>query len=1162
MKNERRKFAVLLFAMKITFLQVWVLLFFSSVIYAKGVFGQPIIYRKLTLTANNTPLKSVIKSIESDLNIKFGFSGNTINASQKLTFSVKDVLLKDFLDEEFVPLNIGYKLVDNQLILYPIEEEKKKATVFEVINDSKNQPFKKITGQVFSQKGEPLESVTVKLKGSNKTTTTKKDGTFAIEIVSEENPILIFSFVGYTTKEVIVGEQTSLSVFLKSLEKNLDDVIVVGYGQVKRHDVTGSVSKVNIVDLQKAPVRSFDEALAGRIAGVQVASQDGQPGSPISIIIRGNNSITQDNSPLYVIDGFPVEDPNNNLINPADIESIEVLKDASSTAIYGARGANGVIIITTKKGKEGAPVINFTTSFGSQHILKEMQMMSPYEFVKLQTQIDTIANPLRYFQNGLTLDSYKKIAGVNMQDLVFRPASMTSNSVSIAGGTLKTKYFLSGSVLNQDGIVINSSYKRYQSRFSLDQTVNDQLKIGINTNLSSVKYIGTTPSQTEYNGSLNLMYGVLGYRPVTGSSSTYLVDNLFDTAISLLNDYRANPSIELKNELRNDINNDIVSNIYLDYALLPELKLRISAGINYDMQRADAFNNTNTIYGNIQSPVGLNGPNGSINYNESFQWLNENTLTYNRKINADQTINILGGVTFQKHTNSTYGFSAIHVPDDALSLSGLSQGTPLSVASYNSSWTLNSFLSRVNYSYKSRYLLTASVREDGSSKFSAGNKWGLFPSGAFAWRFTNEPFLPKTDWLNDGKFRLSYGITGNNRVGDFASLSQMNLGNTAGYPFNDMLTNGVNNGSYPSILGNAKLRWESTRQTDLGIDLTGFRQKVNLTIDYYSKTTFNLLLNANLPYTTGYGNVFENVGKVRNSGLEITISTTNISTPTFTWNTSFNISFNRSKVLQLTQNQESISSFVSWDGNYNGLPAYIAKINQPISQLYGYVWDGVYQTSDFTVTPSGKYILKDNVTDNGNARNQIQPGDIKYKDLSGDRTINANDQTVIGRGEPIHVGGFTNNFIYKGFDLNIFFQWSYGNDIINANRLKFDGSNIINLNQFATYENRWTPQNTNTNVFRVGGQGPYAYSSRIVEDGSYLRLKTLSIGYNLPANLINKIKLKTARVFISAQNVFTISRYTGFDPEVSVKNTALTPGFDYSSYPRARTVSGGASISF
>ncbi|MFP5039681.1 SusC/RagA family TonB-linked outer membrane protein [Parasediminibacterium sp. JCM 36343] len=1162
MKKKQRKFAMPLFAMKTTFLQISLFIFFCSVLYAYDGNGQSIVDKKLTLKVNNAPLKRVIKLIESQLFIKFGFSGNAINASQKLTFAVKDKLLKDFLDIEFVSLHIGYKVVNNQLILYPIEDEKKKLAVSVSVDSVKSQPLKKITGQVLNEKGEPLELASVKLKGSNKTVTTKKDGTFAIEVAPSENPVLIFSFVGYASAEVAIGQRSYIAVSLKLLEKNLDDVIVVGYGQVKRRDVTGSVSKVNMSDLQKAPVKSFDEALAGRIAGVQVASQDGQPGSPISIIIRGNNSITQDNSPLYVIDGFPVEDPNNNLINPAEIESIEVLKDASSTAIYGARGANGVIIITTKKGKEGAPIINYTTTYGSQRILKKMQMMSPYEFVKLQTQIDTIANPLRYFQNGLTLESYKNVAGLKMQDLVFRPASMINNTVSIAGGTLKTKYFLSGSVLSQDGIVINSSYKRYQSRFSLDQTINDKLKIGINTNISSVKYIGTTPSQTDFNGSLNLMYGVLGYRPVTGSISNYLVDNLFDTAIVLLNDYRYNPSIELRNEMRNNMDNNIISNLYLDYAILPTLKLRITAGINYDIQRADAFNNSNTVYGNTQSPVGSSGPNGSINYAESFQWLNENTLTYNKKISENQTINVLAGITFQKHTNAAYGFSAIHVPDDALGVSGLNQGTPTFVASYNSLWTLNSFLSRVNYAYKSRYLLTASLRDDGSSKFGASNKWGLFPSGAVAWRFTSEPFMPKNDWLNEGKLRFSYGITGNNRVGDFAPLSQENLGIAAGYPFNNLLTNGVNNGAYPSVLGNPNLKWESTRQADLGIDLTGFKQKVNLTIDYYSKTTYNLLLNANLPFTEGYGNVFENIGKVRNSGLEITISTTNISTPTFTWNSSFNISFNRSKVLQLTQNQESLSSFVSWDGNYNGLSPYIAKTNLPISQLYGYVWDGVYQKSDFTITPSGKYILKDNVTDNGNARNQIQPGDIKYKDLSGDRTINANDLAVIGRGEPIHVGGFTNNFTYKGFDLNIFFQWSYGNDIINANRLKFDGSNIINLNQFTTYQNRWTPQNTNTNIFRVGGQGPYAYSSRIVEDGSYIRLKTVSIGYNLPVNVIKKAKLKTARIFLSAQNVFTISKYSGFDPEVSVRNSALTPGFDYSSYPRARTISAGASISF
>jgi len=1156
MKKKQRKCAILMIAMKITFLQICLLLIFTSVIYAKGVNGQSIMDRKLTLTVNYAPLKSVIKSIENQLNIKFGFSGNTIKADQRLSFSVKNKALKEFLEEQFAPLHIGCRMVDNQLILFPIDDDKK--VVITITADSTKQyPPRRITGRVLNEKGEALEGVGIKLKGTNKATATKQDGTFVLEINSKEEAVLIFTSIGYIPKEIIVGIQSQLTVSLKSIQKNLDEVVVVGYGEIKKRDVTGSISKVNMGDLQKAPVRSFDEALAGRIAGVQVSSQDGQPGSPVNIVIRGNNSLTQDNSPLYVIDGFPVENPNNNLINPADIESIEVLKDASSTAIYGARGANGVILITTKRGKEGAPIIAYNYSNGKENILKKMDMMSPYEFVKLQNEIDTIGNPLRYLSYKRTLDFYKKANGIKMQDLMFKTGVMQNHSLSIAGGTLKTKYSLSGSLFNQDGVVINTSYRRYQGRFSLDQTINNQVKVGVNTNISSVKYSGVSPAQTTFNGSLNLMYGVLGYRPVSGDTSTYLLDNLFDTSINLLNDYRYNPVIEAKNELRNNIVNNVISNFYLDYNIIPNLKFKATAGINYSIQRTDAFNGSNTIYGNSKSPVGANGVNGSINYLETFDWLNENTLTYTKKV-GQHSFNALGGITFQQHTTATYGFAAIQVPNGGLGLSGLGQGTPRTVDSYNSIWTLNSLLARVNYSYMSRYLFTASLREDGSSKFSDNNKWGVFPSASVAWRFSSEPFLKLKRFINDGKIRLSYGVTGNNRVSDFASLPQESFSITAGYPFGNV----INNGAYPSVLGNPNLKWETTRQTDVGIDLVALQQKLNITIDYYSKTTYNLLLLANLPYSTGYDNGFKNIGKVKNSGLEVTITTTNISTPTFTWNSSFNISFNKSKVLQLTQNQESISSFISWDGSYNGLPSYIAKLNQPISRLYGYIWDGVYQLSDFTQTPSGKYILKDAITDNGNARSQIQPGDIKYKDISGDRTINSNDLTVIGRGEPIHVGGITNNLIYKGFDLNIFFQWSYGNNIINANRLKFEGSNIINLNQFSSYKNRWTPQNTNTNLFRVGGQGPYAFSSRIVEDGTYIRLKTVSLGYNMTSKVIKRVGIRTVRVYISAQNVFTWTKYTGFDPEVSVRNSALTPGFDYSSYPRARTITGGINVTF
>ncbi|MES1249565.1 MAG: SusC/RagA family TonB-linked outer membrane protein, partial [Chitinophaga rupis] len=464
---------------------------------------------------------------------------------------------------------------------------------------------------------------------------------------------------------------------------------------------------------------------------------------------------------------------------------------------------------------------------------------------------------------------------------------------------------------------------------------------------------------------------------------------------------------------------------------------------------------------------------------------------------------------------------------------------------------------RVIYSYKDKYLLTVSYRDDGSSKFKAGKQWATFPSGAFAWRIINEPFMKRFTWLTDAKIRVGWGRTGNDRVPDYATYSTMNFPLTSYYSFGNELTIG----GYPSGLSSEDLQWESTAQTDVGLDLTLLNNRISVTADYYKKITDKLLLNADLPPTAGYGKAVKNIGKTSNEGLELALSTTNVQTKEFSWSSSINISFNRSKVLALTQNQETWASTMGWD-SFFGDPLYYAKLGQPLGQFYGYIFDGVYQYSDFNVLPNGTYLLKDDRPTNGNTRANIKPGDIKYKDLDGDKVVNANDRTFIGRGFPIHYGGFSNNFRYRNFDLNVFFQWSYGNDIYNANRQNFENGNKSWLNQYASFENRWTPDHTNTNIPRAAGQPGYMYSTRLLEDGSYLRLKTVSLGYHLPTAWLKKVSIKSGRIYVSAQNLVTWTKYTGSDPEVSINYSALTPGFDYSSYPRARTMTAGLSLSF
>lgn len=1019
------------------------------------------------------------------------------------------------------------------------------------------QQTRRVEGKVTDQNdGTPLIGVSVQVKGTKVGATTNQDGRYSINVPSDVKSTLVFSYIGYLARELNVGDKGVINLTLAEDSNLLNDVVVIGYGTVAKRDLTGAVGSVNMKDLQKAPVKSFDEALGGRVAGVQVASNDGQPGNSFNIVVRGQNSITQDNSPLYVVDGFPLESSNNNAINPADIESIEVLKDASATAIYGARGANGVILITTKGGKVGEPVISYTGNVGIQQNIKQMDMMSAYEFVRLQEEIDPINTPLLYYKDGKTLDSYRNIKGIDWQDQVFRTAPSTEHNLSLTGGTDKTQYVVSGSINSQDGVIINSGFRRYQGRMALTQKVSDKLKVYASIDYSNIKTGGTIPTSGTNSATNNLLYSVWGYRPVTGMDVN-LMDQLFDPDIDGLNDYRVNPILSSNNELRDAITNNLRINAYAQYSFNKNLSLKVSGGISNNMRRNDTFFNSQTYYG---SPNSNNKVNGSILYTQNSSWLNENILTFKKLFNKVHNLNVVAGITMQEDKYSRYGMAAIQLPNEAAGLDGMDDGTALPVTAESSNSKLLSFLGRVTYDYKSKYFLSASFRADGSSKFMPGRRTGYFPSGSIAWRISNEDFMKNLTMVSDAKFRVGYGVTGNNRVGDFSYLSVLGFPIGGAYGFN----NNTSRGAIPLSIGNPLLIWESTAQSNIGYDMGLFKDRITFTADVYRKSTYDLLLNADLPYTTGYESAFKNIGKVRNEGLELTLNTRNIETKNFQWTSSFNISFNRSKVMALNEGQTFKTTAIAWDNSYSGTPLYIARVGEPIAQFYGYEFDGIYQYSDFNENTPGVYTLKDNVPNNGNARNTIQPGDVKYKDLDGNLVVDSKDQKVIGRGQPIHVGGFNNNFSYKNFDLSVFLQWSYGNDIYNANRMVFEGNMLDkkNLNQFANYADRWTPENPSNTINRVRGQGPKVYSSRVIEDGSFLRVKTVALGYNFDQGFLKKLKLKSLRISAAAQNLFTFTNYSGMDPEVSVRNTALTPGFDYSAYPRARAVVFSLNTSF
>jgi len=1151
--------------------------------------------QKVNLKVNNLPLEQVLATIKQQTGYVFIYRDRDMAKAKLVNANFTSKPLIEALDELFGEQPLTYKIKAKTISLYLKKEIPGNAET--AVPPPANID---VTVVVATADGQPLEGASILIKGEIKAIATDINGRAVVKNI-DPNATLVISYTGYSSQEIKVAGRTFIGVRLKVFTSELDQVQIIGYGLQRKKDVVGSVSKVNTQDLVKAPVRSFDEALAGRVAGVQVASADGQPGSSINIIIRGANSISQDNSPLYVIDGFPREggDNNNNLINPQDIESIDVLKDAAATAIYGARGANGVILITTKRGKEGPPVIAFNATYSTQKAIKMMKTLGPVDYFKLQADNATpngVGNYDTYRFYGLGLSYIRDTAeAINFQDKLFKPASMQDYTVSITGGSKMTRYALSGNYLNQDGVLINTSYKRYLGRVVLDQQLSEKLKTGINTAYTYTFGAGASPSATANgSGSGSVMNSIWGYRPFAGSGNPatnldakQLIDYPIDPLLTGQNNYLFNPLIDQQHLVRTNKANNLFANGYLEYSIMPELKLRISGGIDYTTSENVSFNDSLTVWGSKLSAVGINGPNGSISNSIASSWVNENTLNYVKTFHGQHNINVLLGLSEQGYKNRSVQVSNTSLLYPGLGIYGLSQSSATGLVNLSQSsglWTAESFFGRVLYNYLSRYYFTASLRADGSSKFAEGNRWGMFPSFGASWRLSEEPFMKKLrSVISESKIRVTYGQSGNNRIPIFSYLSQVASGynglshnstfstynGSPAYTFNNV----VAPASVLSTLGNKALKWETTSSINLGLDLGFFNDQLNLVVDAYQKNTYNLLYNAPVPTSLGFNNAYKNIGNIQNKGLEISINTINVRKRDFSWSSSFNISFNRNKVLSLTEGLESAPIFVQWDNGYNTVAPYILKVGQPLGALYGLVWDGNYQYRDFVRNAAGQYILKDNVPSNQSSRTSVaggapQPGDIKFKDLNGDGVITNADLTVIGRGFPLHTGGFGNNFSYKGFDLNLFFQWSYGNQVQNANRIWYESNAIGGRNQFESVKNRWTPDNQNNILFRAGTgvpQGPNLYSTRTLEDGSYLRFKTFSLGYNLPDKLLKKYKVKGARLFISGQNLYTWTKYSGSDPEVTVtygQPYALAPGFDFSAYPRARTFSFGTNISF
>jgi TonB-linked SusC/RagA family outer membrane protein len=705
-----------------------------------------------------------------------------------------------------------------------------------------------------------------------------------------------------------------------------------------------------------------------------------------------------------------------------------------------------------------------------------------------------------------------------------------------------------------------------QGKFALDQEVSDRLKVGITATYSGVKNYGSPTSTGSFTNEANLLFSVWAFRPLAVNPAINLLDLANDPEVEQGSNFTFNPVLTVKNELRENYGENLAASGFVEYQITRDLKFKSVASINRGSRVYDVFNGS-------MSRSGITGNylvNGSKTYLNSNTWQSYNTLNYAKRLNKDHYFDVMGGFTLEESKSNSFGAAAALLPNESLGLSGLDEGNPLNIISVTSKSTMASFIARANYKLFDRFLFTGSVRADGSSRFLGDNKWAYFPSAALAWQLNNEQFVKNIRAISNAKLRVSYGATGNNGVGNFAAHPALSFANPDGtYTINNFPSytfgGSDSKGLMYSSLGNAELKWEGTKQVDLGLELGFFKQRLTAEIDVYKKTTDDLLLNASMSPSSGYNRVFKNIGKVQNQGLEITLGATPIQTKDFTWTSSFNIAFNRNKVLELTDNQLYMLTAQGWGDDWKNIPGYVAKLNEPIAQFYGLIYAGTYKYEDFDLQ-GGVYTLKNNVPSNGGSRANVKPGDVKYIDLDGDGQITETDKTVIGNPNPVHVGGFSNNFTYKGFDLGIFFQWSYGNDIINANRIMFESSYKYGYNQYATYIDRWSPENPTSDMPGVAagrGSSLKSYSTRIIEDGSFLRLKTVSLGYKLPSGWLQKSKVfKTGRVYVAAQNLYTWTNYSGYDPEVSVRNSALTPGFDYSAYPRARTITFGINTTF
>jgi TonB-linked SusC/RagA family outer membrane protein len=1007
-----------------------------------------------------------------------------------------------------------------------------------------------VSGRVVDASGQPIPGATVRVKSGKGATITDGDGKFSLKGLADSD-ILVISYQGYTTREISASGSLSAIQLVES-ENSLNEVVVIGYGTSQKKDLTGSVSTLSSAQVKDLPVSSIDQKLVGQIAGVQISAPTGAPGGGVNIKIRGTGSITAGNNPLFVVDGFAISNSGGqvynplNVLSPDDIESVTVLKDASSTAIYGSRGSNGVIVITTKRGKTGPPVVSVNSYIGSQQIPQKGRpdVLNGTEYAQFRREMiidDFASRGLTAAETDIPVQFRNPAQygeGTNWYNAVLRTAMQNNIDASIRGGSENTRYSASVGRLEQEGTIRYTDYTRYSVNFNIESDISKKIKVGL-----SIAPTGGVQNRNGFeSGQRDILTRTLWLSPIVPITDAAGNRTVFITSPGAIGAGNPLNTLEFAGTKAKYFRG--LATAFAEYKIIDGLKAKYSFNYDYINNSSFAFSPSFVIGETGNQNPNPSIPSSSTAQNTTSNWLSEITLSYDKNFGADHKISAVAGYTAQQERYDGYSFGATNYPDnliETINASTLLNGAGAGIEK----WALISYLGRINYTFKNRYLLTATVRSDGSSRFGSNFRYGTFPSAALAWRASEERFFKDIKWLSDLKVRVSYGRTGNFNIPNYQYASSINSSN---YSFGG----GLASGRVSSSIANENLTWETADEFDLGMDLSVFNSRLNLTFDFYNRITSDLLLNAELPSASGFSNSTINLGKVRNRGFEIGITSKNL-TGEFTWNTNANISINRNVVLELNPGNNNAPIYSGRSGG--GYSTHKTEVGKPIGQFYGFQFDGIYQNAaELAGQPrDGSSVV----------------GSVRYKDIDGNGIIEAvKDFTVIGNSQPDFTYGLTNTFGYKNFDLNILIVGTQGGQIMKTgNEFLTNTDGVFNVDRKVL--DRWrSPSNPGNGLAptTVGGRTLYReVSSLWIEDASFLRIQNVSLGYNFKQKFITDSKvIKGLRLYTSVQNLVTFTNYSGANPEAGTNDgfSALTPGRDFTAYPLPRIITAGINLTF